>query len=183
MQRPTWATVVGIIGIVMAIYTLLASGAGLWVPQMISIQQRGVQMQRDAQRQNDKQMEQDEAAQKKEDKSADEDQAKQSKDVKVPDAQQKFADEGAKKMEAFSKEADKQMKQAEAAQNKVDKSFDEDQVKQSKDFNLPAAQQKFADEGDKEMEAFPSRPMQHRSRLRSRPMKRTKASARSRSNS
>ena len=66
MQRPTWATVVGIIGIVMAIYSLFNSGFGLRVPQMISIQQQELQTQRDAPRQAAAEQKKEEAEEAKE---------------------------------------------------------------------------------------------------------------------
>ena len=144
MQRPTWATVVGIIGIVMAIYTLLNSGAGLWVPQMISIQQRGVQMQRDAQRQaaaeekkSEAEEKKEEAEENKEDKSFDENQVKQSPDFKIPAAQQKFAEDNEKEMEAFSKQGDEQMKQAEEQGDKQMKQAEELGDKTVALYNIP----------------------------------------------
>ncbi len=144
MQRPTWATVVGIIGIVMAIYTLLGSGAGLWVPQTISIQQQGMQMQRDAQRQaaaeqkkSEAEEAKDEAEEEKEDKQFDDNQVKQSPDFKIPAAQQKFAEDNEKEMEAFSKQADKQMKQADQQADKQMKQAEELGDKTVALYNIP----------------------------------------------
>ena len=144
MQRPTWATVVGIIGIVMAIYTLLNSGDGLMMPQMISIQQRGMQMQRDAQRQaaaeekkSEAEEKKEEAEENKEDKSFDENQVKQSPDFKIPAAQQKFAEDNEKEMEAFSKQGDEQMKQAEEQGDKQMKQAEELGDKTVALYNIP----------------------------------------------
>jgi len=144
MQRPTWATVVGIIGIVMAIYTLLNSGAGLMIPQMVSIQQRGVQMQLDAQRQaaaeekkSEAEEKKEEAEENKEDKSFDENQVKQSPDFKIPAAQQKFAEDNEKEMEAFSKQGDEQMKQAEEQGDKQMKQAEELGDKTVALYNIP----------------------------------------------
>jgi len=144
MQRPTWATTVGIIGIVMAIYTLLGSASGLWVPQMISIQQRGMQMQRDAQRQtaaeekkSEAEEKKEEAEEKQEDKSFDENQVKQSPDFKIPAAQQKFAEDNEKEMEAFSKQGDEQMKQAEQLGDKQMKQAEELGDKTVALYNIP----------------------------------------------
>jgi hypothetical protein len=144
MQRPTWATVVGIIGIVMAIYTLLNSGAGLMMPQMVSIQQRGVQMQLDAQRQaaaeekkSEAEEKKEEAEENKEDKSFDENQVKQSPDFKIPAAQQKFAEDNEKEMEAFSKQGDEQMKQAEEQGDKQMKQAEELGDKTVALYNIP----------------------------------------------
>jgi hypothetical protein len=144
MQRPMWATVVGIIGIVMAIYTLLNSGAGLMIPQMVSIQQRGVQMQLDAQRQaaaeekkSEAEEKKEEAEENKEDKSFDENQVKQSPDFKIPAAQQKFAEDNEKEMEAFSKQGDEQMKQAEEQGDKQMKQAEELGDKTVALYNIP----------------------------------------------
>ena len=144
MQRPTWATVVGIIGIVMAIYTLLNSGAGLMIPQMVSIQQRGVQMQLDAQRQaaaeekkSEAEEKKEEAEENKEDKSFDENQVKQSPDFKIPAAQQKFAEDNEKEMEAFSKQGDEQMKQAEEQGDKQMKQAEKLGDKTVALYNIP----------------------------------------------
>jgi hypothetical protein len=144
MQRPMWATVVGIIGIVMAIYTLLNSGAGLMMPQMVSIQQRGVQMQLDAQRQaaaeekkSEAEEKKEEAEENKEDKSFDENQVKQSPDFKIPAAQQKFAEDNEKEMEAFSKQGDEQMKQAEEQGDKQMKQAEELGDKTVALYNIP----------------------------------------------
>ena len=55
---------------------------------------------------------------------------------------------------AEEKKSEAEEKKEEAEENKEDKSFDENQVKQSPDFKIPAAQQKFAEDNEKEMEAF-----------------------------
>jgi len=144
MQRPTWATVVGIIGIVMAIYSLFNSGFGLRVPQMISIQQQELQTQRDAQRQaaaeqkkEEAEEAKEEAEEEKEDKKFDDDQVKQSPDFKIPAAQQKFAEDNEKEMEAFSKQADAEQKQAEKQADEQMKQAEERGDKIVALYNIP----------------------------------------------
>lgn len=110
MQRPTWATVVGIIGIVMAIYTLLFSGTGLMMPQMISMQSRGEQMQQDAIQRAAAQQQQFQKQAKEQDAAFKANVQKQSGDLQVSPAQKKFAEESEKKMEADVLQADAEQK-------------------------------------------------------------------------
>ena len=112
MQRPTWATVVGILGIVIAIYSLLNSVAGLMMPQMISMQSRGEQMQQDAIQRAAVQQQQFQKQQKEQDTAFKANVQKQSGDLQVSPAQKKFAEESEKEMEAFSQQADAEQKVA-----------------------------------------------------------------------
>jgi len=61
MQRPTWATAVGIIGIVIAIYGLLNSGAGLMMPMLSAMQNRAEKMMQDHMEQETQDMKASEA--------------------------------------------------------------------------------------------------------------------------
>lgn len=112
MQRPTWATVVGIIGIVIAIYSLLNSVAGLLMPQMISMQSRGEQMQQDAMQRAAAQQQQFQKQEKEQDAAFKANVQKQSGDFQVSPEQKKFAEESEKEMEAFSRQADAEQKAA-----------------------------------------------------------------------
>ena len=114
MQRPTWATVVGIIGIVIAIYSLLNSVAGLMMPEMISMQSRGEQMQQDAMQRAATQQQKFREQAKEQDAAFKADVQKQSGDLQVSPAQKEFAEKSEKEMEAFSRQAD--AKQEAAAQ-------------------------------------------------------------------
>jgi ABC-type multidrug transport system fused ATPase/permease subunit len=112
MQRPTWATVVGIIGIVMAIYTLLNSGAGLMMPEMISMQSRGEKMQQDAMQQAATQQQKFREQEKEQDAAFKANVQKQSGDFQVSPEQKKFAEGNEKEMETFSRQADAEQKAA-----------------------------------------------------------------------
>ena len=112
MQRPTWATVVGIIGIVIAIYSLLNSVAGLMMPWMISTQSRGEQMQQDAMQRAATQQQNFREQAKEQDAAFKADVQKQSGDLQVSPEQKAFAEENKKEMETFSQQADAEQKAA-----------------------------------------------------------------------
>ena len=112
MQRPTWATVVGIIGIVIAIYSLLNSVAGLMMPEMISMQSRGEQMQQDAMQRAATQQQNFRAQEKEQDAAFKANVQKQSGDLQVSPEQKEFAEKNEKEMETFSQQADAEQKAA-----------------------------------------------------------------------
>ncbi len=108
MQRPPWATAVSIIGIVIAIYGLLNSGAGLMMPRMGAMLKQGKQMEQEHMEQEEQNIKASEAQEKKEAKQQD----FTGKDFPESEAQKEFSAKARQDQEAFSQQADKSQEKA-----------------------------------------------------------------------